>query len=99
MHFVSVDPKLAENIASKQSNNPFRCIKSNDLASFVLKPVTGSHVLKCLKQLRNGKACGPDKISTTLVKDAANFISYSLTLIYNSSMQNSTFPTIVKQPG
>ena len=46
----------------------------------------------CLNQLKNGKVCGPDKIPTTLVKDAANFISYPLTLIYNSSMKNGIFP-------
>ena len=50
----------------------------------------------CLNQLENGKACGPDKIPTTLVKDAANFISYPLTLIYNSSMKNGIFPDFWK---
>ena len=29
MHFASVDPKLAGNIASKQSDNPFKYNKSN----------------------------------------------------------------------
>ena len=30
MHFASVGPKFAEKIASKQSDNPFKYIKSND---------------------------------------------------------------------
>ena len=47
MHFVSVGPKLAENIASKQSDNLFKYIKSNDSASLVLKSVNSSHILKC----------------------------------------------------
>ena len=92
MHFVSVGPKLAENITSKKSDNPLKYIKSNDSATFFLKPVTSFQVLMCLNQLKNGKACGPDKIPTTLVKDAANYISYPLTLIYNSSMKNGIFP-------
>ena len=46
----------------------------------------------CSKQLKNGKACGPDKIPKNLVKDAVNFISHPLTLIYNSSMKNGIFP-------
>ena len=50
----------------------------------------------CLNQLKNGKACGPDKITTALVKDASNFISYPLTLIYNSSMKNGIFPDYFK---
>ena len=45
----------------------------------------------CLKQLKNCKACGPDKIPTNLVKKAANFISHPLTLMHNSSMKNGIF--------
>ena len=68
MHFVSVGPKLAENITSKQSDNPLKYIKSNDSATFVLEPVTSFQVLMCLNQLKNGKACGSDKVATTLEK-------------------------------
>ena len=74
MHFVSVSPKLAENITSKQSDNPLTYIKSNDSTTFVLKPVTSFQVLMCLSQLKNGNAGGPDKIPTTLVKNETNFI-------------------------
>ena len=38
----------------------------------------------------------PDKIPTTLVKDAANFITYPLTLTYNSSIKNGIFPDLWK---
>ena len=58
--------------------------------------VGGTKGPKEMKQLKNGKACGPDKIPTTLVKDPANFISYPLTLIYNSSMKNGIFPDLWK---
>ena len=87
-HFVSVGPKLAEKIKTTPNDNPLKYIKPNDSATLILKPVTNSQVLKGLKELKNGKACGPDKIPTTLVKDAANFISYPLTLIYISSIKN-----------
>ena len=82
-HFVSVGPKLVEKIKTTPNDNPLKRIKPNDSATLILKPLTNSQVLKSLKQLKNGKACGPDKIPTTLVKHAANFISYPLTLIYN----------------
>ena len=95
-HFVSVGPKLAERIKTTPNDNPLKHIKPNDSATLILKPVTNSQVLKGLKQLTNGKACGPDKIPTTLVKDAANFISYPLTLIYNSSIKNGIFPDLWK---
>ena len=75
-HFVAVGPKLAEKIKMTPSDNPLKHIKPNDSATLILKPVTNSQVLKSLKQLKNGKECGPDEILTTLVKDAANFISF-----------------------
>ena len=92
MPFISVGLELAENIASSKAT--IHLSTSNQMIQLPLsyKPVTSSQVLKCLKQLKNGKACGPDKIPTTLVKDAVNLISYPLTLIYNSSMKNSIFP-------
>ena len=96
IHFASVGPKLGENFASKESNNPFVYIKSNDSAAFLLKEVTRSQFLMRLKQLKNSKACAPDRIPTNLEKDVANFISHPLTLIYNPSMKNSIFPIIEK---
>ena len=94
-HRVS-GPKLTEKIKTTPNDNPLIHIKPNDSATLILKPVTNSQVLKSLKQLKKGKACGPDKIPTTLVKDAANFISYPLTLIYNSSIKNVIFPDVWK---
>ena len=91
--------KLSKNIESKQSENLFKYIKSNDSATFVLKPATRSQVLMCLEHLNNCKARGPYKISTNLVKDAVNFISHSFTFIYNSSMKNCIFPIIGKSLG
>ena len=86
-HFVSVGPKLAEKIKTSSSDIPLKHIKLNDSGTFILKPVTKYQVLRNLQQLKKCKACGPDKIHTTLVETAANFISYPLTLINNSSIK------------
>ena len=91
-HFISVGPKLAEKIKTTPNYNQLKHIKPNDSGTLILKPVSNSQALKSLKQLKNGKACGPDKIPTTLVNDATNFISYTLTLIYNSSIKHGIFP-------
>ena len=56
IHFVSADPKLLENITSKQSDNPFKYIKSND-STFVLRPVTRSQVLMCLSAGQDDVDC------------------------------------------
>ena len=52
--------------------------------------------LTAIKQLKNGKASGPDKIPTTLVKDAAEYISQALMMIFNTSLKSGIFPDIWK---
>ena len=44
----------------------------------------------------NGKSPGPDKVSTMLVKDAADLICKPLVMIYNSSMETGVFPDLWK---
>ena len=91
-HFVSVGSKLAEEIKTTPSDNPLKHIKPNDSGTLI----KNSQVLKSLKQLQNGKACGPDKKPTTLVKDTANLISYPLTPIYNFSKKMEYSPILGK---
>ena len=95
-HFVSVGPKLAEKIKTTPSDNQINHITPNDPGTLILRQVTNSQVLKSFKQLKYCNAFGPEKIPTTLVKDAANFISYPLTLIYSSSIKNGIFPDLWK---
>ena len=45
--------------------------QTNDIA---FTPIGGATVLKAIKRLNNGKSSGPDKVSTMLVKDAADLI-------------------------
>lgn len=80
-HFVSIDPKLAEEIRTEP--NDFRTVDIQ-------------YILRALTELKNGKASGPDRIPVGLVKDASEFITLPLTLIYNSSLTSGVFPYIWK---
>ncbi len=95
-HLVSVGPKLAEKIKTAPNDDHLKYIRSKDSASLTLKRVTSSQVLDSLKSPGNGKAPGPDKIPIMFVKDVADFISYPLTLIFNSSLENGIFPDLWK---
>ena len=46
--------------------------------------------------MKNGKATGPDKIPTTIIKDVGDIITKLLTMIFNSSLTNGVFPDIWK---
>ena len=59
-------------------------------------PIDEAYVLNAIKQLKNGTAPGLDMISTTLIKDAADFIWKPLTMIFKSSLKYRAFPDIWK---
>ena len=84
-HFVSVGPKLASKIEQNANDDPLQHI-NNEPTTMRLTPVDDNYVPKAIKQLKNGKAPGPDKIPIILIKDAVDLISKPLTLIFNSSL-------------
>ena len=57
-------------------------------------PVNDMFILKSIKQLKSGKAPGPDK--TNLIKDAGEGICKPLEMIFNSSFRHGIFPDIWK---
>ena len=42
------------------------------------KTVDKTYVMNVIKQLKNGKASGPEKVTETLAKDASEFIAHPL---------------------
>ena len=58
--------------------------------------VSNIFILNSIKQLTNGKAPGPDKIPTMLIKDAGEVICKPLVMNFNSSLRHGTFPDIWK---
>ena len=59
-------------------------------------PIDETYVLNAIKQLKIGKAPGPDKISAKLMRDAADFIWKPLAMVFNSSLKCGIFPDIWK---
>ena len=52
--------------------------------------------MNALNRLEKGKASGPDKVTITLVKDAAISIAYPLMMIHDASLMNGIFPDVWK---
>ena len=92
-HFVNVGPRLARRIEVKLGDDPL-CHFHNrtEETIFQFKHVNESTVLEYIQNLKQGKSAGPDKIPTTILKDAADFICKPLTMIFNSSSKLGTFP-------
>ena len=94
-HFALVGPKLAEKITSKPDDDCLCYItpKSNVMT---FKTINETYMHNAIKNLKNGKAAGPDKIPITIIKDVGDIITKPLTMIFNSSLTNGVFPDIWK---
>ena len=94
-HFTTIGPKLASKLESRSDDDSLKHINTQqNKMAFV--PIDETDVLNAIKQLKNGKAPGPDKISTKLIKDAADFTWKPLTMVFNSSLKYGVFPDIWK---
>ena len=94
-HFTTIGPKLASKLESRSDDDSLKHINAQQ-NKMMFVPVDETYVLNAIKQLKNGKAPGPDKISTKLIKDAADFIWKPLTMVFNSSLKYGVFPDIWK---
>ena len=94
-HFVTVGPKLAGKIEQWTNDDPLKyVVKQSSVMKFNL--VSDIFILNSIKQLKNGKAPGPDKIPTMPIKDAGEVICEPLAMIFNSSLRHGIFPDIWK---
>ena len=60
------------------------------------KTINETYMHNAIKNLKNGKAAGLDKIPTTIIKDVGGLITKQLTMIFNSSLTNGIFQIFSK---
>ena len=94
-HFALVGPKLAEKITSKPDGDCL-CYITPESSVMTFKTINETYMHNAIKNLKNGKAAGPDKIPTTIIKDVGGLITKQLTMSFNSSLTNGVFPDIFK---
>ena len=59
---------------------------------FFLMPVVDNEVLNEILKLNPQKACGPDKITTKLIKTCADELQNPLTHLFNAAIASAQFP-------
>ena len=94
-HFALGGPKLADKITSKPDDDCLYYITPESNA-MTFNTINETYIYNAIKNLKNGKAAGPDKIPTTIIKDVGDIITKPLTMIFNSSLMNGVFPDIWK---
>ena len=96
-YFVTVGSNLAEQIPNGPPNCCFKdYLGTSNKIPLTWKPITEEEVIDVLCALDASKSHGYDNLSVRLIKDAAPFIVYPLTYIFNLSLEMGKFPDALK---
>ena len=66
--------------------------------SFELRKITPNEVHRLLSRTKPSKVTGHDRITPKLVRDCADIVAESLTIIFNMSIETGIFPDDFKLP-
>ena len=89
-----VGPKLAS-VLPNSSRSPDNHIKQRE-SEFEIQKISVDQVYKLLCALKTSKPAGHDKIPQKLLKDAADILAHSLTIVFNLSVETGIFPDDLK---
>ena len=91
--FANIDKMFSQKFTSTRS--PTSSLQQAE-SSFCFFEISQDLVTTELNRVKTNKSTGMDKISARLVKDTADIIAQSLTALLNTSIKESTFPTLWK---
>ena len=94
--FSSVGRALSEKISYNGTNSVSSYLKRHVSSCFHFECVNPTVVMKYINDLASKSSCGPDKISSILLKRLANYIVTPLTVMINQSLCTGTFPDKLK---
>ena len=57
------------------------------------QPITISEIKKCIRRLKNNKACGDDLIMNEMLKSGSNILLPSISKLFNLILRNQKFPS------
>ena len=94
--FASVGPLLSSNIDKSNTKTIHSYLKQRIACSFEFECVDASLVQKYIDDLTAKSGCGPDGISSKLLKRIKNVLVDPLTVIINQSLCTGDFPDNLK---
>ena len=89
--------RLANRILNptKLINDYLKCLQSSK-SSIFLEPTDQIEIRHVVSELPSKSSSGHDNISNILLKEIVDYISEVLCVIFNKSLQQGEFPTIMK---
>ena len=86
--------KLAEKYTTRNTLTTSGVNQASSIFDF--KAISCESVIKMINELKPNKAVGVDKVSSRLLKDAADIVAPSLTSLFNISINIGCFPSTWK---
>ncbi|XP_065650404.1 uncharacterized protein LOC136078555 [Hydra vulgaris] len=93
--FISIPEELQKNIHSSHTDF-HKYLKTSNPDSLFIKPTEKNEIISVILSLNDGKASGPNSISTFILKFLANDISSVLSKLFNLSFATGIFLNILK---
>ena len=92
--FATIGIKLAEKFTMRNTLTTNGVNQASSI--FAFKTISCESVIKMINELKPNKAIGLDKVSSCLLKDAADIVAPSLTSLFNISTNTGCFPSTWK---
>ena len=93
-YFATIGVKLAKKFTMRNTLTTNGVNQASSI--FAFKTISCESVIKMINELKTNKEVGLDKVSSRLLKDAADIVVPSLTLLFNISMDTGCFPSAWK---
>ena len=94
--FTNIGPTFANKIAAPSNKSFMDFFKNKTKSTFRFQEVSPLDVLKTISNLKSKSSSGHDNITSTLIKQIAQPLSYPLALIINQSLKTGIFPDCLK---
>ena len=89
-YFNDIGSDLADNLPESHIAPETYIIPCN--TNFELRKISPNETHRILSRTKPSKATGRDRISPKLVKDCADIVTESLTIVFNMSIETDIFP-------
>ena len=94
--FVNIGPKLASKFNNSDSNSFMKFMGDSYEQSMYLHETNPNEVAKQITKLKSKTSAGFDELSAKFLNLCAPYISEPLANIFNASINNGTYPDLLK---
>ena len=93
--FTNIGPNIAKRI-HKRKKSPMTHLNHKILKSFFFYPTIPDEIIKVVKSFFNNKPASPNSLSTPILNNCADVLSFPISYLVNLSYKNGEFPNLCK---